>query len=138
MDKHVKDTEPLVRYLVPKRHFKPIKNEPGKFEITAKAFFPSFRTGALSVYRVEELSDSDIWSIADNYVAPKLQDFNGTFNARADIATEAVRKYGLDVVPETTPHERHADIINWGSVPSDPDSKEQRDEVRALWPIPLS
>lgn len=130
MDPYIKDSESITRFLVAD------KNKHcnlARKEIKAGAFFPSFRMPELSVYRIQDIENEQIWEIADEFVAPNLKGFKGHFEARADILVENVRKNKLDVISEPTPHPRHADIINWPKAPTEPSNLEQRSEARELW-----
>lgn len=128
MDSNVTDNEPLTRFLIPQKHYSSSKRE-----IKAAAFFPPYRKPEISVYRIHELLDYAVWSIGDDYVAPHFPKANGRFSARADLFTSAVRKQRLNVVPDTEPHERHANIVGWINAPENPDDQEQRESVRGLW-----
>lgn len=70
-----------------------------------------------SVYRTESLTETKIWEVGDKFVAiPR----NRPLLARADIQAEKVFKINLDIIPDTRPHPRHANIVKW------PDSPEAR------------
>lgn len=128
MDCNVSDDEPIARYLVRGKHYSPLKSE-----IKANAFRPPYKSPELSVYRIQELREPDVWEIADKFVAPALKGFDGSLDARADLLSVSVRKQRLDVVPDTTPHQRHANIVGWRNAPSDLEDEEQKKEARELW-----
>jgi hypothetical protein len=125
MDKKLADTEPLTRFLKPS-YFARTKRE-----MKSRAFDP-YPRGEVSVYRIANLDNKEIWSIADNYVVPHSNDFKGICEARGDFSTKAVRAGGLDVIPDTKIHDLHANIVNWDPDPSTI-SKEKRDEVKQKW-----
>jgi hypothetical protein len=82
-----------------------------KFQV----FLP--RNGETSVFRVSRLSDAEVWGLGNNHVA-RLR--NRTIKARADIKVQMVESVGaekghasLTVVPETSTHLLHANIVGW-------------------------
>ena len=70
-----------------------------------------------SVYRTEGLKEMEIWKLGDEFVARQR---NLSILARADIQAEKISAIDLEISPDTRPHPRHANIINW------PDSPEAR------------
>ena len=125
MGQLIHDNEPLTRFLKPSYYAKT------KNLIKPSAFDP-YPKGEVSVYRIANLVDEDIWYIADNYVVPKSKDFKGFCEARADFSTELIRKQKLDVIPDTEPHELHANIVNWIPDPTTI-SKDAREEAKKKW-----
>ncbi len=65
-----------------------------------------------SIYRTPALTEEEIWEIGKGYVAKPM---NRTLYARGDITAAMILKTGLDIVPETTPHPLHANIVKWPS-----------------------
>ena len=68
------------------------------------------RTGRLSVYMVQGLSEPEIWEIGNSVVAPVL---HATILGRADVNSLRVYENHLRVQPSPQPHPRHADIVGW-------------------------
>lgn len=61
----------------------------------------------LSVFRIDDLSEDEIWLVGDEMVPhPGTEDRN----YRADLAVSAVREAQLDVMADTEPHPKHANI----------------------------
>ncbi len=97
-------------------HFIMRKNEvrPSDQRVKFRAFMPP-KSKRLSVYLTSTLSEDEIWSIGNQFVArPQGERLYG----RADILARDV--YALDqrVEPETSIHHLHADIVPW------PDKRE--------------
>ena len=72
----------------------------------------------LSVFRISALSDSDVWTIGEEYVQGER-----TLRARVDLLAEVVYENHLTVIPDTTPHELHANITPF------PTDKIARDRI---------
>lgn len=86
-------------------------------KLTAKfqVFLP--HNGETSVYRISHISDGEVWDLGNDQVAAIR---GRTIKARADIKVEAVESIGaelgfaeLTVVPETSTHHLHANIVGW-------------------------
>lgn len=92
--------EPLARYIFSRSHFSTTRVKPRAFHPP-----PNLR---LSVFRIQELEDSDIWAIGGNIASERDE----TLRARADITVGAVEQRGLSVEPDNTPP-RHATICAW-------------------------
>lgn len=73
------------------------------------AFMP--HKGEVSVFRISNLSEKDIWDIGINHVG--VMRGGNPPKARADIFVAEVKNTGLNVVSETSNHELHANIIDW-------------------------
>ncbi len=74
----------------------------------------------LSVYRIDQLSEFNIWRIGGK-VARKTQPPRN-LHGRADIKALQILKTGLRIFPDNVPP-RHANIINW------PDEKSEIIEI---------
>ena len=97
------------RFVVNSNEFRP-SNKTAK----PKAFMPP-KNKRLSVYRISTLSEDEIWSIGEEFVAePRGQ----TLYGRADLLAQDVYDLKQKVEPETSRHCLHADIIPW------PDGRE--------------
>ena len=106
--------EKLTRFIFSNKHFS-VMNREVKF----KAFTPSANSTGISVYCISELSDSEVWEIGREYV----QREGRIIKARADLLAEVVYENHLTVIPDTTPHELHANIT---PLPAD---KRARDRI---------
>lgn len=91
----------LSRFIFSKRHFS-IENRTVKYG----AFLPPPDSADLSVFFVSSLTNSEIWEIGCEYV----QTDQRKLKARADLTVENVYAVNLKVVPDTQPHELHANI----------------------------
>ncbi|PJA78768.1 MAG: hypothetical protein CO149_02625 [Nitrospirae bacterium CG_4_9_14_3_um_filter_51_5] len=76
-----------------------------------------------SVYRTDNDTELKIWEVGDEFVAKPR---NLPLLARADIQAGNVFKINLDILPDTRPHPRHANIVKW------PDSPEARNMLGIL------
>ncbi len=101
----VAPAERLTRYLDEKKKFSPLHKR-----VRFNAFTPPPSNRSLSVYRTDELGDGEIWQLGDEYVAPHR---GKPIIARADLPASEVVSRGLRAEPDTRPHERHANIVNW-------------------------
>ena len=70
------------------------------------AFIPPSKSEEISVYRISSLSDSEVWEIGREYVETK----DRNIKARADLVAARVYENNLEVIPDTQPHELHANI----------------------------
>jgi hypothetical protein len=96
----VTDDETLTRYVFHRNDIKGGRVKTG-------AFMPP-RNLRLSVSRIDELSEENIWDIGRNVGNVSGRQLHG----RADIRALKVMKIGLQINPDNTP-ERHANIIGW-------------------------
>ena len=72
------------------------------------AYLPA-PNGETSVYRISNIPEKEIWDIGREYVAEPSK---RTLYARGDTTAALITKTGLEIVPETTPHPLHANIVN--------------------------
>ncbi len=98
--------EPITRYLF-KDDFT-ISNS----NIKPVAFAPSKKTKNLSVYRIKDAHENDIWDIGRQYVTALRSD-NKEVLARADLYASDFFDDKLNIIPEIKIHFRHANIENW-------------------------
>jgi len=108
----VEAAERISRYILSKRYFN-AANRTVKYA----AYLPA-PNGETSVYRTSSLPEEEIWKTGQEYVAKPSK---RTLYARGDTTAAVILKTGLDVIPETTPHPLHANILNW---PSEKDEKK--------------
>jgi hypothetical protein len=71
------------------------------------AFMPPKEKSEISVYRIQGLSEDEIWKIDDQYVTG-LRDRKSL--GRADLSAETVLNQNLTIDPNGIPHHRHANI----------------------------
>lgn len=107
----VQSTEVLSRWLFSSKLF-----NRSTLRVRSGAFTPqrSLRSGDLetSVYRTSGLTEHQIWPLAQ--LRPGL-----TLHGRADLKANDVETTGLTVVPETSNHPRHANILGWSDDEAD-------------------
>ena len=102
-------------------HFIMRENEvrPSDQTVKFRAFMPP-KSKRLSVYRTSTLSEGEIWSIGNQFVArPQSKPLYG----RADLFARDAYALGQRVEPETSIHCLHADIVPW---------PDKRDEIQFL------
>ena len=103
---NVDPSERITRYLLSKSEFVKTKGK-----VKHNAFMPP-PTGKKSVYRTSGLTENEIWNIGKQFVAKPR---NKTLRARGDIAASDIQERGLQIIPDKTPHPKHADIVGWPS-----------------------
>ena len=108
----VATSEQIARYILSKSYFS-TTNRAVKYG----AYLPA-PNGETSVYRISGLSEEEIWEIGQEDVAKPSR---RTLYARGDTPANVIMKTGLTLVPETTPHPLHANIVKW---PSDKDEQK--------------
>ena len=103
----VDSNENITRYLFQKDQF----NRQSQ-SLNPAAFIPSKKETprSLSVFRTKDLTDRQIWDTGIEEVESKR---DRSLKARGDTIVKKILDSNLSVVPETSQHERHADIINW-------------------------
>ncbi len=104
-DDTVNGTEPIARFILDRKG----KHSATKNIVKANAFLPDGHNET-SVYRIPELSESEIWSLGESEVA---QPSGRIIYARGDVLAQIVEEVGLKVDPAPNPHPRHANIIGW-------------------------
>ena len=75
----------------------------------------------LSVFRIDNLTESQIWKIGQKRVANRMRTRRNLYG-RADVKALNVFETGLEIHHDNIPP-RHADIVNW------PDEKSERKEI---------
>jgi hypothetical protein len=107
----VNGEEAISRFIVSRYYF---NNQTGN--ISPQAFKPASPKPPerpdqqTSVYRTKSLNDAEIWAVGDDFVATKR---NIPILARADIQAEKIFNQDLEIIPDTRPHPRHANIVKW-------------------------
>ena len=115
----VSPSEPISRFIFSREHVKAGR-------VSSAAFMPSPKTLDISVYRTSGCGERKIWLLGDLFVAAKRRQNRGIL-ARADLASQLVFNEGLDIIPEPSPHPRHANVTNWPS-----DKPQQRIKAMVL------
>ena len=108
----VSPSELLTRYLPNPSYFSRLNNR-----VKHSAFMP-YQGKETSVYRVDELTDEEIFAIGKEYVANSM---GKPLLGRADVVSSDIMALELRIEPTPDPHPRHADIVGW---PAD-DSKHK-------------
>lgn len=106
--------EKLARFIFYSRQFS-VMNGVVKFG----AFIPPTNSDQISVYRISSLTDCEVWAIGREYVQTEER----RIKARADFLAVQVYENDLNVVPDTQPHELHANITQF------PPSKSERQSI---------
>ena len=96
--------ERISRFVLSSNEFRPSDQT-----VRPKAFIPP-KNKPLSVYRTSALSEDEIWSIGNEFVAEPR---GKTLYGRADLLAKDVYALQQKIEPETSIHPLHADIIPW-------------------------
>ncbi len=113
--KKINDHEIIARYITSKHWFSRKKNI-----VKPRAFMPPPNL-ELSVFRIENLSDPEIWKIGFKQVINKMKQPK-ILRGRADIQAINILEANLQIDPDNTPP-RHANITSW------PDQKEEQKSI---------
>lgn len=98
----VESHEPIARFAVEKSYYRK-----GDLTPKPKAFYPD-RHGTLSVSRIVELNNNQIWDIGNNFAEGRGKPLLG----RIDTIAEHVYNNKLGFNPDNDPP-RHANVIGW-------------------------
>lgn len=101
----VAPAEPLARFLLSSSQFSK-KNQRVKFQ----AFMPPADL-RLSVFRIVELSEAEVWRLGEQHVARAA---GKTLHARADLAASAFTGQKLSIDADNAPV-RHANVLGWAT-----------------------
>ena len=107
--------EALARFITSKRWYSREKNV-----VKPQAFMPP-RDLKLSVFRIDNLSEPEIWKIGFKKVIDKMNQPKN-LHGRADIQALNILGISLQINPDNIPP-RHANIIGW------PELKEERKSI---------
>lgn len=77
--------------------------------VRPRAFHPAPKDHKTSVFRVQALTEHQIWSLGDRHVASPL---GKELRARAELSVAQITAVGLQVKPAEPPP-RHANITGW-------------------------
>lgn len=94
--------EPLTRFIFSRNHFSASQRR-----VKHQAFLPPVDL-RLSVFRIESLTEAEVWRIGDEIEAGRSE----RVRARADLPSSEVIRIGLSAVPDEPPP-RHANIVDW-------------------------
>lgn len=108
---YVDDSEKLGRFIFSSKEFSLVNKR-----VKYSAFLPA-RDLKASVYRIDGYTEEQIAALDKEFVSGKRRD-GKVSKARADIFAHQIRKSGLKVHPETTPHKDHADIEGFTGIKS--------------------
>ena len=93
-----------------------------------KAFMPAMSDNKTSVFRVQGLTERQVWSLGDAYlVLPPHKELL----ARAEISVAQVRSVGLQV-ESAEPPPRHANITDWSTQKDESMSRAQELAAEAV------
>lgn len=109
--------EKLTRFIRYSNHFSVETNR-----VKHYAFLPHKNSVELSVFRISELSDNEVWTIGREYV----QRGGRPIKARADLSAGDVYENNLEVIPDEQGHELHASITPFPIEKSLADRKTRR------------
>jgi hypothetical protein len=113
--KDINEEEIIARYITSRRWYSRDKNI-----VKPQTFMPP-RDLRLSVFRIYNLSEPEIWEIGSIKVIGKMNPPRN-LHGRADIQASNILDNNLRVNPDNTPP-RHANIIGW------PELKEERKSI---------
>jgi len=102
----ISPNEVVARYLLSSSHYS-VNNA----RVKPRAFEPSPKDQCTSVFRIDELSESEIWEIGTRFVA---EPSDRRLHARADITVSNVLNLNLSIHPDEPPI-RHALITGWSN-----------------------
>jgi len=112
---NISPQEDLTRYLLSSNQFSPSNKR-----VKSSAFLPP-QNLKLSVFRIKDLSNVNIWKIGTDKVANRINPPK-TLHARADFVADVAISKGLQIIPDKRPI-RHANIVGW------PEEKPKRKEI---------
>ena len=115
VSKEINDHETIARYITNKRWYSREKNI-----VKPQAFMPPSDL-RLSVFRIDNLSELEIWKIGFKKVIAKMNQPRN-LHGRADIQALKILENNLQIDPDNIPP-RHANIIGW------PELKEERKSI---------
>lgn len=120
LDESISDGEDLARFLTPSGQYNARMAKPA-------AFLPNPEDRETSVFRYGDEPRDGLWAIGHEHVARER-----TLHGAAVIRAGSVRATKLDIVPAEPPP-RHAAIIGWPWIDSDPElQKAKQKELAAL------
>jgi hypothetical protein len=115
ISKTIDGQETLARFITSKSGY-----SRGKNVVKPQAFMPPLDL-RLSVFRINNLSEPEIWQIGLKKIIDKMK-IPRNLHGRADIKALNILENGLKINPDDTPP-RHANIIGW------PELKEEQKSI---------
>jgi hypothetical protein len=104
LEEEVSPSELVARFITQKSYYRPSNRT-----VRHNAFMPN-RDGEISVYRIIDLDDVEIFEIGRHFVADEMKK---PLIGRADIVVSKILERDLRVEPYPNPHPRHANIVDW-------------------------
>ncbi len=98
----VDDSEKITRFIIYSRFINKDRNR-----VKSSAFIPNPSNLQLSVSRICDLSDENIWALSK-----PVYEIRKKLYGRADIEAHLIRNEKLNVV-SSEPPERHANVVGW-------------------------
>ena len=111
----IEPTEPLSRYIFSKRYFK-------AFQVLHAAFLPN-KKGEVSVFRIKEWSESEVWGNGVEGGKNRKESLKG----RGDFNWGSLKEITVKIFPDSPPS-KHANIKNF---PEDREKKQEQAEILA-------
>ena len=117
----ISPSETLTRFIRYGSHFSLVN-----MRVKYHAFIPPKKSADLSVFCISSLSNNEakVWEIGAEYIHP--------LKARADLPAGVVYDIRLKVVPDTQPHELHANITSFPIGDSPADRRTRQTNARKL------
>lgn len=113
----VSPDEKLTRFIRFGDHYSEVTNN-----VKHHAFLPKKNEVDLSVFRISDLSESDVWSLGREFVQGEAK----PIKARADLSASAVYDASLEVILDGHGHERHATIARFPKTETVEEKKMRR------------
>jgi len=111
LNNSVTSEEKINRFIFSQRYFnsqtRHISPQAFKPATPQKPERPEYQT---SVYRTQNLDNLEIWSLGDEFVAPKR---GMPILARGEVQAKIIFDQELQIKPDKSPHPRHANIVGW-------------------------
>jgi len=73
------------------------------------AYLPRVQDGNISVYRTDDMTDTDVRQLGSTYVGRPDAPMKG----HCDLLASAIFDEGLNIQSAPHPHSRHANVIGW-------------------------
>lgn len=97
-------SEQITRYLRNSSHMRLGKGRPH-----FSAYLPRVQDGDVSVYRTDNMTDTDVRQLGSAYVGRPDAPVKG----HCDLLASAIFAEGLNIQSAPHPHPRHANVIGW-------------------------
>lgn len=97
-------SEVTARYLLQSGHYAASRGR-----VKGSAFHPALQDHKTSLFRIQKLTEDQIWRLGDVRVASRA---NKELRARAELSVEQITNVGLRVEIDEPPR-RHCNIVEW-------------------------